>query len=175
MENVPHIEVLRNKKLQENVVYVKEKTQEIENRVVAVTEGLFESAKERELLHISIRVSCDFQKFLLDFGDNPPQDEAEYVADTIRSGMDWFYLLAFHCHGLRDDLAAWKFDREMTSDFPKLREACLKRFDILCRPSSAPGEMLASLLAFIHLELIFMAQVFPSTVDSNLKADQWQA
>jgi hypothetical protein len=174
MGTPPHIEVLRNKKLQEDVAYVKEKTQEIENRIVAVTEDLFESAKERELLHISIRVSCEFHKFLLDFGDNPPQDEAEYVADTIRSGMDWFYLLAFHCHGLRDDLATWRFDRQVTSNFPKLREACRRQFDILCRPSVTPGEMLASLLAFIHLELVFMAQVFPSTVDSNLKADQWQ-
>jgi hypothetical protein len=174
MGNPPHIEVLRNKKLQEDVAYVKEKTQEIENRIVAATENLFESAKERELLHISIRVSCEFQKFLLDFGDTPSQDEAEYVADTIRSGIDWFYLLAFHCHGLRDDLGTWRFDRLATSSFPKLREACLRQFDTLRRPSSTPGEMLASLLAFIHLELLFMAQVFPSIVDSNSKADQWQ-
>jgi hypothetical protein len=141
---------------------------------VATTENLFESAKEREMLHVSIRVSCDFQKFLLDFGDSPPQDEAEFVADTIRSGMDWFYLLAFHCHGLRDDLSAWRFDRQATSNFPKLREACLTQFDLLCRSSATPSEMLGALLAFVHLELIFMAQVFPSVADSNLKADQWQ-
>jgi len=175
MEKLPHIETVRNKKLQEDVAYVKEKTQEIENRIVGVTENLFESVKEREMLHISIRVSCEFQKFLLDFGDSPPPDEAEYVADTIRSGIDWFYLLAFHCHGLRDDLSTWRFDRQATSNFPELREACLKQFDILCRPSSAAGEMLASLLAFIHLELVFMVQVFPSLVDDNSKADQWQA
>jgi hypothetical protein len=174
MGTPPHIEVFRNIKLQEDVAYVKEKTQEIENRVVAATERLFESGKEREMLHISIRVSCEFQKFLLDFGDSPSQDEAEYVADTIRSGMDWFYSLAHHCHSLPDDLATWRFDRQITSNFPKLREACLGQFNILCRPSATPGEMLASLLAFIHLELIFMAQVFPSIVESNLKADQWQ-
>ena len=173
MGNPPHIEVSRNKKLQEDVAYVKQKTDEIENRVVTVTEDFFESAKAREMLHISIRVSCEFHKFLLDFGDNPPQQEAEYVADTIRSGIDWFYSLAFHCR-LRDDLATSRFDRQGTSSFPKLREACLREFDILCRPSATPGETLASLLAFIHLELVFMAQVFPSIVDSDLKADQWQ-
>jgi len=174
MGKPPHIETLRNEKLREDVAYVKEKTQEIENRIVAATEGLFGSAKERELLHISIRVSCEFQKFLLDFGDSPPQDEAEYVADTIRSGLDWFYLLAFHCHGLRDDLATWRFNRQVTSNFPKLRKTCLRYFDILCRPSATAGEMLTSLLAFVHLELVYMAQVFPSVVDSNLKANQWQ-
>jgi hypothetical protein len=174
MEKLPHIETLRNEKLREVVAYVKEKTQEIENRIVAATEKLFESPKERELLHISIRVSCDFQKFLLDFGDSPPQDEAQYVADTIRSGLDWFYLLAFHCHRVRDDLATWRFDREATSNFPELRKTCLRQFEILCRPSARASEMLAALLAFVHLELVYMAQVFPSVVDSNLKADQWQ-
>ncbi|MGA8216520.1 MAG: hypothetical protein WB799_23235 [Candidatus Sulfotelmatobacter sp.] len=173
MEKPPHAEVIRHKKLQEDVAYVKEKTQEIEGRIVAATEELFESAREREMLHISIRVSCEFQKFLLDFSDSPPQDEAEFVADTIRSGLDWFYLLAFHCHGIQDDLATWRFDRQV-SNFSKLRDACLRRFEVLCEPAATAGEMLASLLAFVHLELVFMAQVFPSIVDSSLKADQWQ-
>jgi len=161
-------------KIEESVEYVKAKTKEIEERIIAVTEELFESPKERELLHISIRVSCDFHKFLLDFGEKPPRHEAEYVADTIRSGIDWFYSLAFHCHGIKDELVRWRFDRRATTSFRDLRIACLKRFDDLCQPSATAGEMLASLLAFIHLELVFMAQTFPSNVDSNLEEDQWQ-
>lgn len=174
MQKLPHVETLRNKKLQEDVAYVKEKTQEIEKRIVAATEDLCESPKEREFLHISIRVTCDFHKFLLDFGDEPPTDEAEFVADTIRSGIDWLYSLAHHCHGIRDDLAKWNFDRRATSSFRDLRAACLKQFEILFDPSAGAGEMLAALLGFIHLELVFMAQTFPSVVDSNLKADQWR-
>jgi hypothetical protein len=174
MQKLLHIETLRNKKLQENVAYVKEKTQEIENRVVAATEELFESLKERELLHVSIRVSCDFHKFLLDFGDEPPTDEAEFAADTIRSGIDWFYSLAHHCHGITDDLAEWSFDRKVTSSFRDSRAACLKCFEILLDPSAKGGVILAALLAFIHLELVFMAQIFPCVVDSNLKANQWK-
>lgn len=162
------------KKIEENVEYVKALTKQIEDRIVAVTEDLFESAKERELLHISIRVSCDFHKFLLDFGEKPPKDEAEYVADTIRSGIDWFYSLAFHCHGIRDDLVKWRFDRQATASFRELRIACLRCFEDLCQSSATAGEMLASLLAYIHLELVFMAQTFPSNVDSNLEEDQWQ-
>lgn len=174
MQKLPYAETLRNKKLQEDVAYVKEKTHEIENRIVAATEDLFQSAKERELLHTSIRVSCDFHKFLLDFGDAPPTDEAEFVADTIRSGIDWFYSLAHHCYLIREDPAKWAFDRKATSSFRDLRAACLNRFEILCQPSANAGEMLAALLSFIHLELVFMAQTFPSVVDSNLKADQWR-
>jgi hypothetical protein len=161
-------------KIEENVEYVRAKTKEIEERIIAVTEELFESSKERELLHISIRVSCDFHRFLLDFGEKPPRHEAEYVADTIRSGIDWFYSLAFHCRGIKDEFVSWRFDRRATASFRELRIACLRCFDDLCQPSATAGEMLASLLAYIHLELVFMAQTFPSNVDSNLEEDQWQ-
>ncbi len=163
-----------HEKIRENVEYVKAKTKEIEERIIAATEELFESSKERELLHISIRVSCDFYKFLLDFGEKPPRHEAEYVADTIRSGIDWLFLLAVHCQGIKDELVKWRFDRQATTSFRELRIACLRCFDDLCQPSATAGEMLASLLAFIHLELVFMAQTFPSNVDSNLEEDQWQ-
>jgi hypothetical protein len=174
MKKIPHIEVSRHEKLREDVEYVQTKTREIEDRIIAATEDLFETPKERELLHISIRVSCDFHKFLLDSGDSPLRDEAEYVGDTIRSGIDWFFLLAFHCHGIRDDLAKWTFGRQATSNFRELRKACLKHFEILSSASASAGELLGSLLAFIHLELIFMAQTFPAIVDSNLTEDQWQ-
>jgi len=170
----PHHEVFRHEKLRENVEYVQTKTREIEDRIIGATEDLFESPKERELLHISIRVSCDFHKFLLDCGDSPFRDDAEFVGDTIRSGIDWFYLLAFHCRGIRDDLANWTFDRQATSNFRELRKACLKQFEVLCSTSASAGELLGSLLAFVHLELVFMAQTFPATVDSNLIEDQWQ-
>jgi len=161
------------KRIEEDVKYVKAKTKEIEERIIATTEELFGSEKEREFLHISIRVSCDFHKFLLDFGDEPPVYEAEYVGDTIRSGIDWFYLLAFHCHGIRDELVKWKFDRQATLNFRELRKGCLRLFEVLCSPSATAGGLLASLLCFIHLELVFMAQTFPFVVDSNLKEDQW--
>jgi hypothetical protein len=122
MQKLPHVESVRNKKLQEDVAYVKEKTKEIETRII-----------------------------------------------------DWFYLLAFHCHGVRNDFTKWRFDRKATSNFRDVRAACLKLFGVLCNPSAEAGEMLTALLGFIHLELVFMAQTFPSVVDSNLKADQWQS
>ena len=136
------------KTIEENVEYVKARTKEINERIVAVTEDLFESDKEREFLRISIRVSCDFHKFLLDFGDVPPVYEAEFVADTIRSGIDWFYSLASHCHGIRDDLTKWNFDRQATSNFRELRKECLRLFEVLRSPSATAGELLAALLFF---------------------------
>ena len=161
------------KRIEEDIKYVKAKTKEIEERIIPATEDFFESEKDREDLHISIRVSCDFHKFLLDFGDTPPLEEATYVADTIRSGIDWFYLLAFDCHVISDDLVHWRFAGQATSNFIELRRECLSLFQILSSPAAAADELLGSLLSFIHLELVFMAQIFPFVVDSNLKENEW--
>jgi hypothetical protein len=161
------------KRIEADVAYVKGKTKEIEERLLAKIGELFESEKEREFLHISIRVSCDFHKFLLDFGDKPPLYEAEYVADTIRSGIDWFYSFAFHCRSIDDESAKAGFARQATSTFIELRSECLRLFQILCSPSATSGELLASLLSFIYLELAFVAQMFPFIFDSNPKEGRW--
>jgi hypothetical protein len=169
----PHHEVFRHEKLREEVEYIKAKTNEIENRILAASGNLFESSRQKEELHIAVRITCEFHKFLLDFGDAPPRDETEFVAETIRSGLKWFWSLASTCHYLDDELAVWSFDRQPVSNFGDLRSTCLTRFEELCQPSASIGVMLASLLALIHLELVFMAQSYPFFLHSYTKEDQW--
>jgi hypothetical protein len=67
----------------------------------------------------------------------------------------------------------WSFNRQAVSNFRDLRHACLTRFESLCDPSAPIGVTLAALLAFIHLELVFMAQTYPFFVHSYVKEDQW--
>jgi len=169
----PHHEVFRHDKLRENVEYIKAKTSEIENRILAASGNLFESSREKEELHIAVRITCEFHKFLLDFGDAPPRDEAEFVADTIRSGLQWFWSLASTCHYLDDDLAVWSFDRQAVSNFGDLCSTFLTRFEELCQPPASIGVMLASVLALVHLELVFMAQTYPFFLHSYSKEDPW--
>ncbi len=164
---------LDRKKIEEDAEYVKAKTKEIEERILPATGDLFESPRQKEGLHVTIRIACEFHKFLLDFGDLPPRDEAEYVADTIRSGIDWFMSLASTCHYLDDELAAWSFDRQAVSNFHDLRSACMKHFEELRAPSASLGTMLACLLTLTHLELVFMAQTYPFFLHSYTKEDQW--
>jgi hypothetical protein len=161
-------------KIRRNVEYVMARTKEIEDRILAISGILFESPKEKEDLRVTIRIACEFHKFLLDFGDAPPRDEAEFVAETIRSGIDWFMSFATECNYLDDTLSVWSFDRQAISGFVELRRACLRRFDELCRPSASIGLMLASLLAFVHLELAFMAQTYPSLLHSAFSDEEAQ-
>jgi hypothetical protein len=173
MKKPPHIEVSRHEKFRENVEYIQARSREIEDRILTESRDLFESPRQKEELHVTIRIACEFHKFLLDFGDVPQRDEAEYVANTIRSGIDWFMSLASTCDYLDDELAEWSFDRHAVSTFRDLRSACMKRFEELCAPSSSLGTMLASVLALTHLELVFMAQTYPSFLHSYIKEDQW--
>lgn len=157
---------VRLERIRENAEYVQGITAQIEQRIVSQSDSFFETPREKEDLHITIRVACDFHKFVTDNGETPPQDEAQFVADTIRSGIDWAFLLAYSCRVFPDELGTWSFDRQTISGYAELRSAWLKRFGELCRPTATAAEMLASLLALVHLELVFMAQTFPSIVES---------
>jgi hypothetical protein len=148
-------------RIREKVEYVEPLTKQIENRIIAGTEDLFCTPNELEDLHVTVRIACEFHKFLTDYSIDPPAGEAEYVVDTIRAGIDQFYLLAYSCKCMSEDYVAWSFDKQVIAGFSELRDACLRRFADLCRPDAKASQMLASLLAFVHLELLFVAQRFP--------------
>jgi hypothetical protein len=139
-------------------------TKQTEDLIVNGLEDFFESSESRMDLHVAIRIANDFHRFLLDFGETPPLDEVTYMMDTIRSGMDQFFSLAYSCRVVSDGAAKWNFDRQLVSSFSELRRACLHRFEELHRPEASATELLASLLALVHLELTFLAQNFPSIV-----------
>jgi hypothetical protein len=139
-------------------------TKQTEDLIVNGLEDFFESPEARMDLHVTVRVAYDFHRFLLDFGETPPLDEVVYVMETIRSGMDQFFSLAYSCRVVSDGVAKWNFDRQVVSSSSELRTGCLHRFEELRRPEASATELLASLLALVHLELTFLAQNFPSIV-----------
>lgn len=55
------------------------------------SEGYFDDPKENEDLQITVRIACEFVVFLKQSSDIPDLSEAEYMAGTIRSGLDWFF------------------------------------------------------------------------------------
>lgn len=64
----------------------------IKARVTAIilrdSEGFFDDPKEREDLQITVRITCEFFVFLQQSNDAPKWTDADYMAGTIRSGMD---------------------------------------------------------------------------------------
>jgi hypothetical protein len=137
---------------------------EIEDRIVNGSEVFFEPAASLVELRLTIRIAHDFHQFLLKFGETPPADEVTYAMDTIRSGLDQFFLLAYSCRVIGKESARWNFERSVVSTFSELRRDYLRRFEELSRSEASGGELLVSLLALVHLELTFLAQNFPSVV-----------
>jgi hypothetical protein len=138
---------------------------QIEGAIIAGSEDFFDRPSDRENLRVTVRVAQDFYNFLVERGENPSASEVTYAMETIWSGMDWFFPLAHACTAINTPRATWDFDARRNWDFPSLRQEFLRRFENLANgaETGAPAK-LAELLALTHLQLVFLAQHFPSTL-----------
>src|SRR5712671_3774121 len=103
----------------------------IEDQIVAGSGGFFDEPDIREDLHVTVRIAGDFYDFLVKSGEKPPAKEVTYVADTIRSGMDEFFALAYICKVINTGRDTWRFEPHVRWDFPALREKFLRGFERL--------------------------------------------
>lgn len=139
--------------------------EKIEESIVAGSEGFFDDQPTRDDLHVTIRIAKDFHEFLVKFGDNPPAAESRYVMGTIRSGMDWFFGLAHDCAIINTPRSSWNFVPQERWDFSGFRRRFLSNFERLTGDTDIGViDRLALLLALTHMELVFLAQHFPSSV-----------
>jgi hypothetical protein len=140
----------------------------IEDLIVCGAEGFFDGPGSHRMdLHVTIRIAFDFHKYLSSATDSLVVENVRYMMDTIRSGMDQFFLLGYSCSAINVGGDVWRFDHEVPRSFQELREAFMRRFDNLIAPESSAIDRLASLLALTHLELVFLAQHFPCILLEN--------
>ncbi len=138
---------------------------QLENLIVAGSENFFDEPEFRQDLHVTIRISNDFYGFLQKCGERPLPRDVAYVMDTIRSGMDQLFDLAYLFRRLKKGNHAASLDSEMHWEFSKLRRTFINDFNRLVADSDAnASEKIASLLALAHLQLLFLAQHFPSAI-----------
>ena len=64
----------------------------------------------QEDLRVTVRIAADFYDFLAKSGDEPPAKEVGYMMDTIRSGMDGFFSLAYICRVINTRRDTWTFE-----------------------------------------------------------------
>jgi hypothetical protein len=158
-----------------------DRVEQIEDAIVSGAEGYFDDANIREDLrgystaradlHVSIRIANDFYAFLVQHGESPDTEHIDYMAGTIRSGIDEFYLLAYACRSIVRDNETWKFDPHERWDFPVLRERFMRGFEHLADPDVSTADRLASLFGLTHLELVFLARHFPSAIFADRVSD----
>jgi hypothetical protein len=72
---------------------VDELREEIEAIILRGSEDFFDAAEDRSALEVTVRICCEFYDYLMGAGDDPDSSDANYMASTIRSGMEEYFTL----------------------------------------------------------------------------------
>ena len=120
---------------------------------------------------MTIRIAANFYDFLIKYGESPNGEQIDYMAGTIRSGIDEFYLLAYGCRSIVRESEAWKIDPRECWNFPALREKFMRAFEYLADRDVNADDRLATLFALTNLELVFLARQFPPAIFADRATD----
>jgi hypothetical protein len=72
---------------------VDELREEIEAIILRGADEFFDAPEDRSALEVAVRICCEFYDFLMRAEDPPDSSDANYMASTIRSGMDEYFTL----------------------------------------------------------------------------------
>jgi len=72
---------------------VDELREEIEAIILRGADEFFDAPEDRSALEVTVRICCEFYDFLMGAGDEPDSSDANYMASTIRSGMEEYFTL----------------------------------------------------------------------------------
>lgn len=138
---------------------------EMKARVTAIilrdSQGFFDDPGEREDLQITVRIACEFSVFLQRANEIPELDEAEYMAETIRSGLDWFFSMAQTGVGLTGLKLHTGFGPKLPGTFHELKASYESEFQQLLE-SSHSIKAIGLLLSLVQMMFLFMTVYFPS-------------
>ena len=115
----------------------------------------------REAMQITVSIACEFFVFLQRSNDVPEYDKAEYMAGTIRSGLDWFFSMAQTGRILTGLELKTGFGPKLPSTYSELKESYESVFHQVLE-SSHSAKALGLLLSLVQMMLLFMTAYFES-------------
>lgn len=125
------------------------------------SEVFFDDPKESEDLQITIRIVCEFFVFLQQTNNVPELGEAKYMAETIRSGLDWFFSIA-QTGGILTGLKLQTgFGPKLPSTFAELKTSYESVFQQVL-DSTRSIKAIGLLLSLVQMMFLFMTVYFPS-------------
>lgn len=140
-------------------------TDALKTQVIAIivrdAEGCFDDPREREDLQITVRIACEFLTFLEQSDDAPELREAEYMARTIRSGLDWFFSMAQTGRVLTGLNLKTGFGPKLPSTFSELQQSYESLFRQVLE-STHSAKAVGLLLSLVQMMFLFMTVYFPS-------------
>jgi hypothetical protein len=136
--------------------------------LVRDAEGYFDDPKENEALQTTVHIACEFFMFL-QVNEVPEFSKADYMADTIRSGMDWFYPMAW----TGSVLTGLKLQRGFGPRLPGTYSEMRSSYDTVFRQlleSTHSIKALGLLLSLVQMMLLFMVVYFPAFLSFSIEA-----
>jgi hypothetical protein len=137
--------------------------------IVRDAEGFFDDPKENEDLQITVRIACEFLMFLQQSKDIPEFDEAEYMAGTIRSGLDWFFSIGQTGRILTGLKLQYGFGPKLPSTFSELKASYDSTFHQVLESTHSIKAM-GLLLSLVQMMFLFMTVYFPSFLSFSIQA-----
>jgi len=125
------------------------------------SEGFFDDPKESEDLQITIRIACEFFVFLQQSRNIPELGEAEYMAGTIRSGLDWFFSMAQTGRILTGLKLQSGFGPKLPTTFFELKASYESVFHQVLE-STHSIKAIGLLLSLVRMMFLFMTVYLPS-------------
>lgn len=134
------------------------------------SEGFFDDPKDSEDLTITVRIACEFFVFLQQSNDAPEVPEAEYMAETIRSGLDWFFSMAQTGRILTGLELQCGFGAKLPSTFSELKASYDSVFHQVLE-SVHCAKAIGLLLSLVQMMSLFMTIYFPSFLSFSGESD----
>lgn len=129
--------------------------------VVRESEGFFDDQKEHADLQNTIRIACEFYLFLQKSDGTPEVSEVDYVAGTIRSGLDEFFSMSQTGRILAGLKLKTGFGQKLPNSFSELKASYDSIFHQLLECTHS-AKAIGLLLSLVQMMLLFMAVYFPS-------------
>jgi hypothetical protein len=134
---------------------------QIKTVILRDSEDFFDEPEDLAVLQNTIRIACEFLDFLKRTDGTPELSEAEYVAGTIRSGIDDFYRMA----QWGAILSGLKLRKGFAQNMPSTLTEMKKMYDSIFQQlthSTSRAKGVGLLLSLVRIMLLFMTLHFPS-------------
>jgi hypothetical protein len=140
---------------------VDELREAIEAIILRGADDFFDAPEDRSALEVTVRICCEFFDFLTRAGDSSDSSDANYMASTIRSGMEEYFTLEQYGRVLTGLKLQEGFSGKLPQSFAELKtdyEAIFQRV-LDCEVSA---EAFGWLLSLTKLMLLFLTVYFQS-------------
>ncbi|SRR5579871_2206323 len=134
---------------------------QIEALILRESEDFFHAPTDLAVLQVTIRIACEFLDFLRRTDGTPELGEAEYMAGTIRSGMDDYFTMGQWGAVLTGLELQRGFGQKVPSSLSEMKTSYDSAFQELLQCTSS-AKAIGLLLSLVRMMLFFMAAYFPS-------------